>query len=499
MTNRIPRPQILLVALVLLLAVVGTARGVTFTVTKTTDTLDGACNADCSLREAVQAANADATADVIVLPAGRFILSLFGATENANATGDLDVARDVTLSGAGAAVTTIATTAGDRVLDVQNAGTDVTLQDLTIADGRPPGEENGGGIRHEVDGGLTLDRVVVRDNLSTGTAFGDGGGIAKALGRLTINDSAIVGNGANGAGVGGGMYVTAPTTVVAMTNVTVADNRSNLGGGIFSNNAIVGTLVNVTVSRNSARVGTGGFDGDPSAFRLRSSVVAGNSTDAAAVSNCPLGFAPASDGGNVGDSACGFTLATDVGTTDAGLEPLTAAAVIPVAVPAAGSPALDRAVGPCPATDARALPRPQGAACDAGAAERPVAAPPSPEACTIRGTDGADVLRGTNGPDVICAFGGNDVITARKGDDVILAGAGNDRVSGGAGADVVFGGDGNDTLDGGAGSDALFGGAGRDTLLARDGVFDLLDGGAGRDRSRTDKRDVRRRVERRLK
>ena len=34
----------------------------TFTVTKTTDTNDGSCNADCSLREAIIAANAPAAA-----------------------------------------------------------------------------------------------------------------------------------------------------------------------------------------------------------------------------------------------------------------------------------------------------------------------------------------------------------------------------------------------------------------------------------------------------
>jgi CSLREA domain-containing protein len=71
----------------------------TFTVTKAADTLDGSCDADCSLREAVQAANADATADEIVLPGLRLRLTLFGPSEDANATGDLDVQRDVTIRG----------------------------------------------------------------------------------------------------------------------------------------------------------------------------------------------------------------------------------------------------------------------------------------------------------------------------------------------------------------------------------------------------------------
>ena len=39
------------------------AVGATFTFTKTADTLDGTCNADCSLREAVTAANRDDRAE----------------------------------------------------------------------------------------------------------------------------------------------------------------------------------------------------------------------------------------------------------------------------------------------------------------------------------------------------------------------------------------------------------------------------------------------------
>ncbi|HYU58187.1 MAG TPA: CSLREA domain-containing protein [Actinomycetota bacterium] len=41
-----------------------------FEVTKTADTYDGACDGDCSLREAVVAANDRSGADVIVVPAG---------------------------------------------------------------------------------------------------------------------------------------------------------------------------------------------------------------------------------------------------------------------------------------------------------------------------------------------------------------------------------------------------------------------------------------------
>ena len=43
------------------LVAAGTAEAATLTVTKLNDTRDGTCNSDCSLREAIGAANLDGT------------------------------------------------------------------------------------------------------------------------------------------------------------------------------------------------------------------------------------------------------------------------------------------------------------------------------------------------------------------------------------------------------------------------------------------------------
>ena len=147
-----------------------------------------------------------------------------------------------------------------------------------------------------------------------------------------------------------------------------------------------------------------------------------------------------------------------------------------------------------------------------GAAVSPGPAPPSspippPAGCTIGGTPGDDVLSGTSGNDVICALGGNDHIHGGDGADVIRAGAGNDEVEGHGGNDRLEGGRGNDTLSGGRGRDHLIGGmerdrleggGGRDELRTRDGVSEVVEGGAGSDRARADRRDRLRGVEKRL-
>ena len=100
------------------------AAGATITVNTTDDELNA--DSDCSLREAVQAANTDAAvdgctagtgADTIVLSAGTYVLSPGStADEDNNASGDLDVLSDITIEGAGAATTVIDGNGTDRVL-----------------------------------------------------------------------------------------------------------------------------------------------------------------------------------------------------------------------------------------------------------------------------------------------------------------------------------------------------------------------------------------------
>jgi CSLREA domain-containing protein len=91
----------LLVALALIAAALSFTRPVyaaTFIVTKTADSNDGVCTVDCSLREAIIAANADSGADIIALPAGTYALTLTGQNEDSAATGDLDIAGSLIVS-----------------------------------------------------------------------------------------------------------------------------------------------------------------------------------------------------------------------------------------------------------------------------------------------------------------------------------------------------------------------------------------------------------------
>jgi CSLREA domain-containing protein len=103
------------------------AAAATLNVSTTTDELtpkDG----HCSLREAISAANSPGTAsdcgtassgaNTIVLPAGHYTLTLPGAGEDNNLTGDLDIRAPVTVVGAGAGASIIDANGIDRVLQV---------------------------------------------------------------------------------------------------------------------------------------------------------------------------------------------------------------------------------------------------------------------------------------------------------------------------------------------------------------------------------------------
>ena len=141
----------------------------TFTVTKTADTNDGACDSDCSLREAIVAANLNPGSDIIVIPSGTYTLTIVGIDENASATGDLDIAGDLRFNGTGAEGTIIDGGGIDRIMEIlpANPPYTVVISGLTIQNGaRISAGEQAAGIRSM--GFLTVTESVVANNAGAG-------------------------------------------------------------------------------------------------------------------------------------------------------------------------------------------------------------------------------------------------------------------------------------------------------------------------------------------
>ncbi|MEO8604016.1 MAG: CSLREA domain-containing protein, partial [bacterium] len=115
------------------------AGAMSFAVTTTADVDDGICDAHCSLREAVRAANARLGGDEITLPDGVYRLSHTGAREDAAASGDLDVTDDLRLAGSDARRCIIDGVGADRLLQVFNAT--LELHDVTLRHGAVRAED----------------------------------------------------------------------------------------------------------------------------------------------------------------------------------------------------------------------------------------------------------------------------------------------------------------------------------------------------------------------
>lgn len=249
----------LLVVTTALFVVPSPASAAIFDVTKTDD--DVTCTpGNCSLRGAIQAANATPEADTINVPAGRHLLTIAG-DEDAGAEGDLDINGSVTIAGAGAESTIV--DAGneedvsieDRVFDVQPGGgppDEVTIRDLTVTGGS---QFEGGGVRNGA--ALTLQRVEVTGN----DAF-SGGGVAQNSDEtlLRILDSWVTDNiGTQGAGVAqnAGTTDTTEDIGVQIDRTLIAGNQAVPGGegdpdgaGIGINNSGDVDVRNSTITEN---------------------------------------------------------------------------------------------------------------------------------------------------------------------------------------------------------------------------------------------------------
>lgn len=351
-----------------------------FLVTTTDDTLDGACDVHCSLREAVAAANASPGLDVIPLEPGLYRLTREGADEDANQSGDLDVTDDLVILGSGAGQTFLHGAQLDRVIHVA-PGARLEAQSLGVQGGEAPGA--GGGILNE--GELSLTRVLVSSN----DAVGSGGGIHSApRAVLEMAQSAVTDNQSTdpGAGIFGGREGT-----MRLTNVTISTNRSqaDFGGGVFAGADLDATLRNVTIVHNRAVRRGGGIHGEGTALinsqgaRFANSILASN----AAAEDADCSGHVGSLGWNllgIGAGCASFGPAKNdlVGTAAAPLDPLLGLPVLegptPVRPPLAGSPALDAgnpapvgsAAAACAPVDQRGEPRPGGPRCDIGAYEQ---------------------------------------------------------------------------------------------------------------------------------
>jgi CSLREA domain-containing protein len=371
-------------------------------VNSTEDAADADCGdpgGTCTLRAALfEADNHGGHTTITFAPEvtpGTFTLTQQATAEDHYAVGDLDVENaHLTIIGAGADQTILDGGGIDRVMEVGVPST-VTLQGLTIQNGHASTAPGGGMLNH---GTLTVESCRIIDNRvdEPEDGFEGGGGGLFNFGTVTLVDTTIAGNVATGPG--GGLHTSGPDAVATLVGCTVHDNSAveadARGGGVATLGGTL-TITNSTISGNTAEGEAGGILAEEDVTLIHATVfdnvsltgTSGNGlhnearaelfgtiiASSAPGDDCTGGGTFASNGANLdGDDTCGLTATGDVPAVDPLLGPLQdnggpteTHALLP------GSPAIDAIpASECDlAADQRGVARPQGPACDMGSYE----------------------------------------------------------------------------------------------------------------------------------
>jgi len=383
-----------------------------FQVTKTEDTNDGTCSLDdCSLREAIIAANnSGAGSSIINVPAGMYWITLPGSSEDEAASGDLDITNSMTIIGQGMDATIINALGEvfgvhDRVFHVMAPNQTVRFENLGIYHGYTA-LGFGGGVLIDDALKVSLFRChLYRNQSRAGGAIHAGNEDSNSLfDQLFITESVIEGNEAEL--FGGGIYIN--RMVLVIDRSTITDNSAlNFAGGLASDsNQII--ITNSTFYKNNApsssEIYLDGGGGDlinstlvSSDLNVESNIYFSSSGVVSSIFaeltfyNSIIWGACLTDtpdflrtlGGNMGEplNSCGFGEMDIILESDPILLPLgDFGGVTPTAPPALGSQAIDNGIYlagaiSAPLIDQRGVSRPQGSTAlpkwDIGSVERP--------------------------------------------------------------------------------------------------------------------------------
>ncbi|MGA3344122.1 MAG: choice-of-anchor Q domain-containing protein [Terracidiphilus sp.] len=329
-----------LIAVCLLAVPAHAATGTTYTVTTLADVIDAspACTTQtgttCSLRDAITLANANSGSTIVFLP------GLAGTLYFAESIPLPTISTNMTILGPGANLLTLDFQGtSHRILPAGNVS--LSISGMTLLDG-------GQAIELQSNADATVDRCVI-------TQFNDSALAVFGGSHLTVTNSLIYGNPAQGNELGAGINNYGGTLTIANSTIT-GNTAGGNGGGIY--NSGTATITNSTITGNTSASGGGGIFNAGGTVTIVNSIVSGNNSNGGANSDdC---------------DSCGTQSANNlIGGTSAVVSPLAwnggpTKTMLPYAGTVIGKGSY---VTGEPATDQRGFPRPTSGAIDLGAVQ----------------------------------------------------------------------------------------------------------------------------------
>jgi hypothetical protein len=231
-----------------------------FVVTTANEHSDGVCDADCSLWDSVNAANANMTNYSIIT----FAPGVTGTITTALQNTGLNIIRPVTIIGPGARNLAINGGGTGRIFNI-SATANAKMSGLTLANGKTPGSDSpdgyGGAIVNA--GSLSLSECTISDSMANvhgGAIYNNGvsGNASLSLRNCTLtgNSAALSGGAIFSAAYGG-------RTTLDLTNCTFNLNTAaQYGGALYNdgtgNGNASAAIANCTFTQNSASIAGGG-------------------------------------------------------------------------------------------------------------------------------------------------------------------------------------------------------------------------------------------------
>jgi hypothetical protein len=262
-------------SLFLAVTVASPAAAATFEPTRLDDPPPGNCKpSDCSLREALKAANAADDRDLILLSKGTYEMEIPDESSGMD-SGSFDLVKSVTIRGRSTGSTTVDANGLDQVMTgwLNLADNSFKLESLMLTggDAEAGSQNSGGAIIVAGEDSLALSQTSIVGN----SAPASGGGVALVnVPKATIKRSVI---NDNSAPTGGGIAALG-TTAATVKRSEITENDADFGGGIASTATDL-LVKQTTVAGNMANEGAG-FDLRPAAVlpvtRISSSTIFDN-------------------------------------------------------------------------------------------------------------------------------------------------------------------------------------------------------------------------------